>query len=169
MTTIYTIGHSRHTAERFAALLREQEIVRLVDVRSHPASRWAPQFGKAALAQMLGTKAIEYVFLGRELGGRPDGAEFFGADGVVDYERRAKSPDFRAGIERLVELARERATTILCAEEDPGRCHRRLLVAPALRRAGLTVVHIRGNGHLEPDDVARPSSPQLGLFQEKQR
>lgn len=163
MTTIYTIGHSRHTAERFAALLREQEIVRLVDVRSHPASRWAPQFGKAALAQMLATKAIEYGFLGRELGGRPDGAEL-GADGKVDYARRAESPDFQAGIERLVELARERATAILCAEEDPGRCHRRLLVAPALRRVGLTVVHIRGDGHLEPDDVAPPSSPQLGLF-----
>jgi hypothetical protein len=119
MTTIYTVGHSRHTAEHFAKLLTEQQIATLVDVRSHPASKWAPQFGKAALAQMLGTKAIEYVFLGRELGGRPDGAEFYGADGAVDYPRRAEAPDFKTGIDRVVGLARERATAILCAEEDP--------------------------------------------------
>jgi uncharacterized protein (DUF488 family) len=165
MTTIFTVGHSRHTAEHFTSLLRAHEIERLVDVRSHPASRWAPQFGKAALAQTLGIHAIEYVFLGRELGGRPDGAEFYGVDGAVDYARRAEAPDFKVGLERLVELARERATAILCAEEDPSRCHRRLLVAPALRRAGITVVHIRSDGHLEPDDdVAPAASPQLGLF-----
>lgn len=52
----------------------------------------------------------------------------------------------------------------MCAEEDPVRCHRRLLVTPALRRAGAGVVHMRGDGRLEPDDVAPPSSPQLGLF-----
>ncbi len=164
MTTIFTIGHSRHTAEHFVSLLRENEVARLVDVRSHPASKWAPQFGKAALAQMLATHAIEYVFLGRELGGRPEGAEFYGADGAVDYARRAEAPDFMAGIERLVELARDRATAILCAEEDPERCHRRLLVAPALRRAGIAVVHVRGDERLEPDDVAPAASSQLGLF-----
>jgi len=164
MTTIFTVGHSRHTAQHFTSLLRAHEIERLVDVRSHPASRWAPQFGKAALAQTLATHAIEYVFFGRELGGRPDGAELYRADGAVDYARRAAAPDFKAGIERLVELGRERATVILCAEEDPGRCHRRLLVAPALRSAGVTVVHIRGDGRLEPDDVALAASPQLGLF-----
>jgi hypothetical protein len=48
MTTIYSIGHSRHAAEHFVALLRAPEIALLVDVRSHPASKWAPQFGKAA-------------------------------------------------------------------------------------------------------------------------
>jgi uncharacterized protein (DUF488 family) len=164
MTTIYTLGHSRHTAQHFAKLLGDQQIATLVDVRSHPASKWSPQFGKAALAKMLGTKEIEYVFLGRELGGRPEGAAFYGADGRVDYARRAEAPDFEAGIDRLLELARQRTTAILCAEEDPARCHRRLLVTPALRRAGATVVHIRGDGRVEPDDGPNAASPQLGLF-----
>jgi uncharacterized protein (DUF488 family) len=164
MTTIYSIGHSRHAAEHFVALLREQEIALLVDVRSHPASKWAPQFGKAALAQTLANHAIEYVFLGRELGGRPDGAEYYRSDGSVDYERRAQAPDFNAGVERLVTLARERRTAFMCAEEDPARCHRRLLVTPALKRASITVVHVRGDGRLEPEDATPPSSPQLGLF-----
>ncbi len=164
MITLYTIGHSRHGAEHFAGLLRANQIALLADVRSHPASKWAPQFGKAALARMLGTLAIDYVFLGRELGGRPAGTEYYGPDGTVDYARRAEAPDFVAGIARLVELAPERKTAILCAEEDPARCHRRLLVTPALRRMGVTVVHVRGDGRLEPDDGDTPSSPQLGLF-----
>jgi uncharacterized protein (DUF488 family) len=113
---------------------------------------------------MLATNGIAYEFLGRELGGRPDGAEFYGADGVVDYTRRAKAPDFEAGIRRLLELAGERSAAILCAEEDPGRCHRRLLVTPALRRASVAVVHIRGDGRLEPDDSERDLSAQLPLF-----
>jgi uncharacterized protein (DUF488 family) len=159
MTTIYTIGHSRHPAERFAALLRQQAIERLVDVRSHPASKWAPHFAKAALAEMLRSHAIEYVFLGRELGGRPDGAEFYRSEGAVDYDRRAQAPDFKAGVDRLVALAAERRTVIMCAEEDPARCHRRLLVTPALKRAGVTVVHVRGDGRLEPEDAAPPPSP----------
>jgi uncharacterized protein (DUF488 family) len=130
MTTIYSIGHSRHAADDFVALLRAQEIGMLVDVRSHPASKWAPQFGKTAPAQTLACHAIEYLFLGRELGGRPDGAEFYSSDGAVDYERRAQAPDFKAGVERLVALARERRTAIMCAEEDPARCHRRLWSRP---------------------------------------
>ncbi len=117
MTTIYTIGHSRHAADDFVAMLHAQEIARLVDVRSHPASRWAPQFGKAALAQTLANHAIEYLFLGRELGGRPDGAEYYRSEGTVDYDRRAQAPDFTAGVERLVALARDRRTAIMCAEE----------------------------------------------------
>jgi uncharacterized protein (DUF488 family) len=164
MTTIYSIGHSRHSAEQFVALLRAQEIGMLVDVRSHPASKWAPHFGKAVLAQRLANHAIEYLFLGREVGGRPEGAEYYRFDGAVDYDRRAQASDFKTGVERLVALARERRTAFMCAEEDPARCHRRLLVTPALKRAGVAVVHLRGDGRLEPEDAATPPSPQLGLF-----
>ncbi len=70
MTTIYAVVHSHHAAEHFASLLRAQEIALLVDVRSHPTSKWAPQFGKPALAKKLATHGVAYEFLGRELGGR---------------------------------------------------------------------------------------------------
>src|SRR5687768_4844175 len=103
-TEIFTIGHSRHSAEHFARLLRANAIARLVDVRSHPASKWAPHFGKVALSQWLERHGIDYVFLGRELGGRPEGAEYRREGGAIDYTRRADAPDFKAGIERLVSL-----------------------------------------------------------------
>lgn len=168
MVTVYTLGHSRHSAEHFSELLRGHQLERLADVRSHPSSKWSPQFGKAALSAQLRAGGIDYVFLGRELGGRPEGAQFYTADGQLDTARRARASDFLAGIERLIELASERRTVILCAEEDPAHCHRRRLVTPALQRAGIRVAHIRGDGRLEPDASAA-SPAQLGLFAARER
>lgn len=156
--TIYTVGHSRHEPDQFVSLVRTHGIVRIADVRSHPVSRWAPQFGKAALAAMLERAGIDYVFLGRELGGRPDGAEYYRDDDTLDVARRAGAADFLAGIARITALGRDQRTAMLCAEEDPAHCHRRRLVAPVLQRAGVRVVHIRGDGRLEPD------GGQLDLF-----
>lgn len=167
MTTIFTLGHSRHTFEHFVSLLRIHAIERLVDVRSQPVSKWAPHFDKASLAQALATHAVDYVFLGRQLGGRPEDRAFYQQDGSVDYARRAAAPDFLAGIGQLASLGRDRQTVILCAEEDPTSCHRRLLVAPALIRAGAFVAHVRGDGRLEPERDLLLTAIQLDLFGER--
>ena len=163
MSTIFTIGHSRHTSQQLTTLLRTHAIEQLVDVRSQPRSKHAPHFDKVPLEQLLGEHGVEYVFLGRQLGGRPDSREFYRQDGTVDYERRATAPDFVEGLARLVTLGQRRQTAILCAEEDPTSCHRRLLVTPGLVRSGMTVVHIRGDGRgePEPDPVV---AGQLDLF-----
>jgi uncharacterized protein (DUF488 family) len=164
MLTLYSIGHSRHAADHFVSLLRAAEVTLLVDVRSHPASRWAPQFGKEPLAQLLNAQGIRYEFLGRELGGRPRGAEYYAADGALDCVRRAASAEFQAGIARLQELARSSRTVMLCAEEDPAQCHRRRLITPVLVRAGARVEHLRGDGRVEVDEHLAPAGAQLGLF-----
>jgi len=168
MTTIYTVGHSLHSADHFVGLLRAHAIARLVDVRSHPVSKRAPQFRKEVLAPALAAQEVEYVFLGQALGGRPAQAEAYGPDGSVDYARRSSAADFVAGIERLVTLAEGARTVILCAEEDPSHCHRERLVAVALRERGLSVRHIRGDGRIEPDDAetggSAPKTGQLALF-----
>lgn len=156
--TLYTVGHSRHAPETFSALLRTHGIATLVDVRSRPYSRWAPHFRKQILASFLSGDGIDYVFLGKALGGRPDGREFYDVRGRVDYGRRCGAPDFLEGISDLEEIAGRGRTAIMCAEEDPARCHRRLLIAPVLERRGHEVLDIRGDGHLEQ---ATPP----GLFQ----
>jgi uncharacterized protein (DUF488 family) len=160
--TLYSVGHSRHTAERFTALLHAAGIQLLADVRSQPASRWVPHFAKAALQKLLQAQGIGYEFLGRELGGRPSGAEYHAADGTLDYARRAESAEFQAGIARLLELAQQRRTVMLCAEEDPAHCHRQRLITPALLRAGANVQHLRGDGRVEP--AGCEARTQLGLF-----
>lgn len=149
MRTIFTIGHSRHPIDYFTDLLNGHGIRTLVDVRSRPYSKWAPQFQKSPLGGSLDTAGILYVFLGSGLGGRPRGQEFYQPDGGISYARRAAAPDFLAGIARLEALADAQPTVMMCAEEDPRRCHRGLLVAPILAERGTRVVHIRGDGRLE--------------------
>jgi uncharacterized protein (DUF488 family) len=81
-----------------------------------------------------------------------------------DYEERARSPEFLAGLEELLELAAERRTAILCAEEDPRRCHRRLLITPALERRDVEVVHLRGDGRVESESSLSAGGAPLRPF-----
>jgi uncharacterized protein (DUF488 family) len=165
---VYTLGHSAHPLSRFLELLRQHGVTLVVDVRSRPYSRWAPQYQRAALERELARAGLGYAYLGRELGGRPEGVEFQTPLGRLDVPRRAQSPEFLAGVARLLALARGGGTALLCAEEDPARCHRRSLVTPALQRRAAEVWHIRGNGRLQSDaelDAAIVAAdPQGRLF-----
>jgi uncharacterized protein (DUF488 family) len=71
-STIYTVGHSTHSIEKFTALLRQFNITALCDVRSRPYSRMNPQFNREPLKEALKDASIKYVFLGRELGARSE-------------------------------------------------------------------------------------------------
>ncbi|MFC3676416.1 DUF488 domain-containing protein [Ferrovibrio xuzhouensis] len=144
--TVFTVGHSSHTAEYFAGLLQGQGVECLADVRSQPASRFAPQFSRAGLEGGLAGAGIAYRWLGAALGGRPHDAAVYRADGRVDYAARALQPDFIAGISELLKLAADRPTVIMCAERDPLQCHRTHLVTPALLAQGVVVRHILADG-----------------------
>ena len=67
-TTLWTIGHSNRSMEAFLELLKEYRIQVLVDVRSFPTSK-IEHFKKEAMEKWLPEHGIEYVWLGRELGG----------------------------------------------------------------------------------------------------
>ena len=144
---ILTIGHSRHPLERFLALLKAAQVTALADVRSAPMSRFSPHFNRGALAASLAGQDIDYLFLGKELGGRPEQPAMY-TEGVADYEKMAASPEFRAGVARLMEAAEGRQMALMCAEADPLDCHRCLLVARALTEAGIDVGHILASGQI---------------------
>jgi uncharacterized protein (DUF488 family) len=145
--TVFTVGHSTLPIEKFLTLLAAYGIEQLCDVRTVPRSRRNPQFNADALDASLASAAISYVPM-RELGGlrkpRPDspnaGWRNASFRGYADYMQTA---EFGAGLERLVELASERRTAIMCAEAVPWRCHRSL-VADALTVRGIAVVEILG-------------------------
>lgn len=145
---IFTIGHSDHELSRFVRLLREHDVRCLVDVRSQPYSRRVPQFNRETLDAALEAGGIRYLFLGDELGGRPQGSEYYDDEGHVLYRQRADAPEFRAGLQTLMEVSPGRAA-IMCSEENPENCHRQLLVGAALEQMGVSVRHIRGDGRLE--------------------
>ncbi len=148
MIVIFTIGHSNQAAERFVGLLQQHGVRLLVDVRSAPASRFAPQFSRAALMRSLQDAGIEYRWFGQTLGGKP----------------RAPERVFDGGISELLEAAGHLPTAIMCAERDPRMCHRTHLVTPALLKNGATVTHILGDGSLLPNDALQQGPQQTNLF-----
>jgi uncharacterized protein (DUF488 family) len=157
---LLTIGHSNHSLERFIQLLDGAGVAAMVDVRTSPASRFNPQFNQGNLEQVLPQRLVTYVFAGRYLGGRPSDPTCYkhrvlpaeGTDYLheVDYPEVMRREWFVKGIERLLELADEQTTAILCSEENPAECHRHHLIAKYLLREypEMDVRHIRGDGNI---------------------
>lgn len=156
---IYTIGHSNVPADQILSLLRRHGIQVLVDVRSTPYSRYAPQFNREVFARTLSQAGIEYRYEGEALGGRPKDPTCYKSGEVpageadylklVNYSEVAQRDWYKGGIERLVEVAQKRRTAIMCSEEDPLRCHRHHLITQTLLEIGITVQHIRRDGTVE--------------------
>ena len=169
--SIYTIGHSNHSLETFINLLKSHDIQVLIDTRSAPFSRYSPQFNRDSLKAAVQEAGIKYGFYGRQLGGRPDDEDLYDEMGRVVYSEVAKSFLFNDGIERLVNGLSRLRTALLCSEENPSVCHRRLLVSRVLFEQGIDVYHIRGNGGIESEQELRhqeelAKSSQRGLFEE---
>ena len=88
---------------------------------------------------------IDYVHLAA-LGGlrhsRPDSTNLGWRNasfrGFADY---MQTPEFAAGLQELIELAKQKRTALMCAEAVPWRCHRSL-IADALLVRGIQVEHI---------------------------
>lgn len=178
---LYTIGHSNHSAEAFIRLLEDNGVMTAVDVRTAPHSRFHPQFDAESLESLLPRRGIQYVFAGRWLGGRPSDPTCYrggtllaeGADYLheVDYNEIMSRSWFLQAIERLLELAEEQTTAILCSEEDPAKCHRHHLIARHLldEHPEVDVRHIRGDGTVFSAASIRasldvPHSEQLALW-----
>ena len=144
---VLTIGHSNHPFEYFRALLRNAGVTAIADVRTSPYSRQQPHFNRDELRDELRLDGISYVFLGKELGGRPTEREFY-CDGIADYEKMAKASEFSKGLDRVVDGAKKYRIALMCAEHNPLDCHRCLLVGRALAERGVRVGHILGDGEL---------------------
>ncbi|MGD0454075.1 MAG: DUF488 domain-containing protein [Solirubrobacteraceae bacterium] len=151
--TIWTIGHSNHTFERFAELLRAEGVEFIVDVRSYPYSRIAPQFNREELDVALRGVGMRYLFLGEELGGRPSREEQYDEHGHARYDSMAEEAGFQAAVQRLLSGCREHRVALLCSEGQPSECHRRLLVGKVLADHGVQLRHILPNGVVHQEDV----------------
>lgn len=168
---VYTIGHSNHEEQTFLDLLLRHGIEVVADVRSQPYSKYTTQFNSDQIKPALAGAGINYVFLGRELGGRPDDPEFYDAEGRVRYDRVAESPLFRQGIERVEKGIQKFRVALMCSEENPAECHRNLLVGRVLGRRGVELVHIRSDGRLQTQaeldhETGRSDRQQKLLFDE---
>ena len=163
---IFTIGHSNHSLEEFVALLQRHRVTALADVRSTPFSRFSPQFNKEDLEQAIKTHGIKYVFLGRELGARPEDQSCY-ENGQVQYGRLKDTATFKEGIERVIQGAKRHTIALMCSEKDPLRCHRFLLVAHALVKLDISIAHILATGDLESHETTVARLPDsAGIAQD---
>jgi uncharacterized protein (DUF488 family) len=161
MPELLTIGHSNHTAQRFAELLSAAEVEVVADVRSWPRSRYAEWANQERLPDLLHDRGCGYVYLGHALGGRPGDRECYDAAGHVLYGRVARRPLFRDGLDRLHAGTSTYRVVTMCSEEDPTDCHRRLLIAKVLMESGFEVSHIRGDGRIESERGIAPNAANL--------
>ena len=143
--TIWTVGHSTRSAEKFNQILKAHEISVLVDVRSFPGSRRYPQFNKEELEQSLARISIQYLHF-PALGGRrkpnPQSKNIAWKNvSFRAYADHLESAEFEQGIAELRKISQGQRTAVMCAEALWWRCHRSL-IADYLKAKGWEVVHI---------------------------
>jgi uncharacterized protein (DUF488 family) len=162
---LFTLGHSNHPLFVFVELLKRHGIQVLVDTRSYPYSRHVPHFNREELHRALNQSGIKYLYLGKEVGGRPDQEEFYDDEGHVLYNRLAESCLFLGGIERLEQGIRNYRVAIMCSEENPSICHRHLLVGRVMAERGAKIQHIRWDGTVQTDsELQATANNQPSLF-----
>lgn len=154
--TIWSIGHSTHSLAELVELLQTHQIERLADIRTVPKSRRNPQFHTDSLAESLPAQGIDYRHH-PQLGGWRKAAADIANDGWQNksfrgYADYAMTPEFRAGVAELRELAASQRLVMMCSEALWWRCHRRI-VADRLLVDGDAVNHIASDGKITPHEL----------------
>lgn len=143
---VFTIGHSTREFDEVVAMLRDNGVDELVDVRSLPGSRKFPQWNRETLEVSMPAD-IGYRWI-KDLGGRrytpvdvvsPNSG--WRVKAFRDYADYMTTDTFRSGLHELLEDAGSRVPAIMCSEAVPWRCHRRL-ITDALLVAGVDVFNI---------------------------
>jgi len=158
---IYTVGHSNIPTSQFVDLLQIFKVAVVVDVRSRPFSKYASQFNRDLIRQSLVENNIIYVYMGDLIGGKPEAEEFYDCNGYVMYDHLAESPAFQTGISRLMKGIALYRVALMCSEEDPTNCHRRLLIGKVLREQEVNVLHIRKGGIIQTEEELNTTKARL--------
>ncbi|OQB82862.1 MAG: hypothetical protein BWX85_01449 [Chloroflexi bacterium ADurb.Bin120] len=157
--TIFTVGHSSLNFMQFITLIQANNINHIVDIRSIPYSKYAPWSDKSRLPNMLLPFKIKYTYLGHKLGGKP-------IKKTRSPEQRNLPPQavYNEAIKVLMELSMRSHLAIMCAEGDPGRCHRQHTIAQTLLASGTKVLHILNDGTIKEAWIEEKAPDQPRLF-----
>ena len=129
MATVWTIGYERLLPEQLAAELRAAGVKRVIDVRFRPQSR-RPGMSKTRLGELLGAHGIAYEHR-KALGTPPDLRHDFHQGRLEQARAGYRAHVVATAPGELDALAQELGhgprTALLCLEEEPAGCHRRVL------------------------------------------
>jgi uncharacterized protein (DUF488 family) len=132
-TSIYSIGHGQKTLKEFCEELSSFGIQYVIDVRSSPFSKWAPQYNQREISQFLKCHGFIYAYMGNIIGGRPNNGLCYDKDGHFDYEKMSRETSFKEGLLRLVNAnEKQYNVALMCSESDPSLCHRSKLIGREL-------------------------------------
>jgi uncharacterized protein (DUF488 family) len=167
MKNVKTIGYAGLGGlQGLFGLLGAHGITDLIDVRSVPRSRYFCEFNDFNLKRESQKHGIEYHCFKTEFGARVENLIYF-TNGVVDFEKFAKSAEFQSGISRVLEMLNGGKTVcLLCAEIDPINCHRAILCARNLAKSGIEIDHIiaRRGGEISIENHAETEKRLLEMF-----
>lgn len=167
---LLSIGYGDRPWPDFLARLHAHRVRYVIDVRSRPVSRFA-DFNRRALERRLEPGPTRCVYLGEQLGGRPDDPDCYVGE-HLDEERCRRTRPFREGLQRLIAAHHGgHRAALMCAELDPERCHRATLIGRALAEEGILLWHIDrdGSARTQPQVIERLTGGQSGLFDESLR
>ena len=175
MNDLYTIGHSTHPIKKFIDLLKLHNINYVIDVRSTPYSKYAQEYDKDNISQILMNNNISYAFMGRYFGARQDNKLLYNNQGYLDFEKVSASDFFNIGLQNVIKGMENNRIALMCLEKKPIDCHRAILVANAFYIQGLSVKHILENGNIETHEELNnellnlyfPDRNQINLFDNK--
>jgi uncharacterized protein (DUF488 family) len=141
---LLTIGYEGCTIGDVLAELKAAGVTLLIDVRAVPQSR-KPGFSKRQLAAGLDEQGIAYVHL-QGLGtpkagrvavraGHPERME-------VIFREHMRSDRAQAELAQAKDLARQKRACLLCFEQDPMHCHRRLVADMISTDTAQLILHL---------------------------
>lgn len=143
MGIIHTVGHSIYQIEDFIKLLQRNNINTVVDIRSTPYSKFASQYNRESLKQILKENSICYIFMGNLLGARYEDKNLLFNDGKVNFKKVQETKNFQDGITRLKKgIEKGYKISLMCSEKEAFDCHRFGLVAEFLSQQSIKVNHI---------------------------
>lgn len=144
---IYTIGYSGFSINAFIDALKHYGIRLVVDVRSSPYSSFYPDFNMDKLKAVLLRNGIYYRNYADEFGARQNDRHLYTQEGYLDFDLHCQSESFAKGVTKLIDsLERGYTFALMCAEKDPIRCHRTIMVSRRFFEKGYPVTHILPNG-----------------------
>lgn len=129
MNKLATIGYETDTQNGLIKRLQAAEVELVVDVRAVASSRKAG-FSKTLLGNSLNAEGVDYLHL-RALGTPKPGREAARAGRVDEmrriFEAHLEEPEAQLALAQATDLAKRKRIALLCYEDDPNCCHRKIV------------------------------------------
>jgi len=138
---VYTAGYESLSVDAFLDRLICNGIQRIIDVRHNPIAR-RYGFHKSTLSRLAGKVDIQYVHvpeLGIQSALRQNLSTLDEYEVLFKRYERETIAGQNGAVNRVARLVRDKASTLVCMEADPQRCHRTRLAAVVADKTGLKV------------------------------